>query len=113
MLKAAYRRAEALVAARRSAIRRVADEMLAAADERVSGARLVEIIEVGSGSSVAVVRGGGPALPFFSVVFLWFFCPFGRPVGCRGRSPLCPPLFCRKRRSVTLTMRPLPSPLPL
>jgi cell division protease FtsH len=45
LLKAAYRRAEALVAARRPAIRRLADELLKAENERVSGARVVEIIE--------------------------------------------------------------------
>lgn len=46
LLKAAYRRAEALVASRRTAIRRLAEELLAADEERVSGARVVEIIEV-------------------------------------------------------------------
>lgn len=49
LLKASWRRAQRLVAERRSAIVQVAEEMLAAEDERVSGARLITIIEVGCG----------------------------------------------------------------
>jgi hypothetical protein len=44
LLKAAYRRAEALVAARRTAIRLLAEELLRADDERVTGDRVVEIL---------------------------------------------------------------------
>ena len=45
LLKAAWARARRLVQQRRGAIEAVAKEMLAAEDERVSGTRLVEIIE--------------------------------------------------------------------
>ncbi|GLC47538.1 hypothetical protein PLESTB_001403000 [Pleodorina starrii] len=45
LLKASWRRALRLVASRRTAITRVAAEMLSAEDERISGERLVEIIE--------------------------------------------------------------------
>ncbi|GLI69609.1 hypothetical protein VaNZ11_014276 [Volvox africanus] len=45
LLKASWRRALRLVASRRTAITKVAAEMLAAEDERISGERLVEIIE--------------------------------------------------------------------
>lgn len=44
LLKAAYRRAEALVASRRSAIRALAEELLRADNERLTGDRVVEII---------------------------------------------------------------------
>jgi cell division protease FtsH len=46
LLKASWRRAQALVASRADAIRAVADALLAAPDEKLSGERLVEIIEV-------------------------------------------------------------------
>jgi len=45
LLKASWRRTQKLVAERRSAIIKVAEEMLSAKDERISGTRLVEIIE--------------------------------------------------------------------
>ncbi|EFJ40530.1 hypothetical protein VOLCADRAFT_121711 [Volvox carteri f. nagariensis] len=45
LLKASWRRALRLVVSRRTAIAKVAAEMLAAEDEKISGARLVELIE--------------------------------------------------------------------
>jgi len=45
LLKASWRRAQQLVATRRTAILRVAEAMLAAEDETISGERLVELIE--------------------------------------------------------------------
>jgi hypothetical protein len=53
LLKAAWRRAQALVAARADAIMKVARELIDAEDEKIEGKRLVEIIEVREG-----VRGG-------------------------------------------------------
>jgi hypothetical protein len=49
LLKAAWRRAQQLVAVRADAIRAVAAELLTAEDEKVEGSRLVEIIEVSGG----------------------------------------------------------------
>lgn len=46
LLKAAWRRAQALVAARADAIMKVARELIDAEDEKIEGKRLVEIIEV-------------------------------------------------------------------
>lgn len=46
LLKAAWQRTQQLVQQRREAIRRVAEELLTAEDEKIDGTRLVEIIEV-------------------------------------------------------------------
>lgn len=46
LLKAAWRRTQQLVQQRRDAVKRVAEELLVAEDEKITGTRLVEIIEV-------------------------------------------------------------------
>ncbi|KAG2494742.1 hypothetical protein HYH03_006989 [Edaphochlamys debaryana] len=80
LLKASWRRAVRLVASRRTAITQVAAEMLAAEDEKISGARLIEIIEstpldelggegeVGRAAQAAVEEAGGQFLPLLKDV---------------------------------------------
>jgi cell division protease FtsH len=58
LLKASWRRSLAMVQQRRSAIAAVAEEMLAAEDEKLSGQRLVEIIEVSHAVCCVGVEGG-------------------------------------------------------
>ncbi len=54
LLKASWKRSQQLVQQRRSAITKVAEEMLAAPDEKLTGQRLVEIIEVSGAADMMV-----------------------------------------------------------
>ncbi len=53
LLKASWRRAQALVAARLPAIKAVAEALQEAPDERLEGAALLEIIQVGAAGWLA------------------------------------------------------------
>ncbi|PNW85891.1 hypothetical protein CHLRE_03g201100v5 [Chlamydomonas reinhardtii] len=80
LLKASWRRALRLVAQRRSAITKVAAEMLAAPEEKITGARLVEIIEStplddlggegldGAAAAAVVEEAGNEFLPLLKEV---------------------------------------------